>query len=57
MCGDTLRLGSWKVTIGLASQWPRDTDISGSSPTGLGLGMEKEMNTRLRSLISLISEV
>ena len=32
MGGDALRAG--KVTGGLASHWPRVTDISGSPPTG-----------------------
>jgi len=27
-----------KVTVGLASHWPRITDISGSPPTAQGLG-------------------
>jgi len=45
----TLRkiLAAGKVSIGLASHWPRITDISGFPPTG---SRPSEMSTHLLSL-------
>ena len=47
MGGDALRLGRY---VGLASRWPRITDISGSPPTG-SRTFEWEMSTHLHSLV------